>query len=128
MKNKKSIMRCMNCFGRKLLKFLLQGIASSRAFGFAGLVGVINFCRKSLAECTIYGISLSVDYNKNVSIVGGLTIGSSKNEVDELFGTEYGAGSSESISVYGTKPKYRFAFYYDDSMIIKDIMLDFKGE
>ena len=71
-------------------------------------------------ECTIFSISLFRDWYENVSIIGDLTIGSSREEVEEIFGPGYGG----KRDVFGEEHRRAFIFEYDDSGVVKNIVLD----
>ena len=76
-------------------------------------------------ECTVFSISIHDTWYTNATIIGDLTIGSSREEVEAVFGTTYEIGSSEEYRnlVFGKIMKYGFKFSFDETWHVKTIMV-----
>jgi len=75
----------------------------------------------SKTECSLFSISLHRDWHDNVSVIGGLTIGSSREEVEKVFGPGYGG----KRDVFGEEYRLAFIFEYDGSGRVENILQDY---
>jgi len=76
-------------------------------------------------ECTVYSISIQDTWYTDATIIGGITIGSSRQEVEEVFGMEFGLGTSEEYRMlcYGEVLSYGFNFSFDESWQVISMMV-----
>ncbi|MCL1811744.1 MAG: hypothetical protein FWG41_05975, partial [Methanomassiliicoccaceae archaeon] len=63
----------------------------------------------SKTECSLFSISLHRNWYDGVSVIGGLTIGSSREEVENVFCQGYGG----KRDVFGEEHRLAFIFEYD---------------
>jgi len=78
-----------------------------------------------LAECTLWGLELVEECDENTSIVGGLSIGSTLKEVEEIFGTDIYMNMAGFV-VYLASEEIRsfFTFTYNEDEKVSAIFIE----
>jgi len=76
-----------------------------------------------LSQCTFRDIIIDAEWSTNVSIVGGLTLGSSREDVYKVFGKD--SSDSEEVLYYSSKGdvKRTFIFHLDDSGCVSSVRI-----